>query len=90
MAGTCQHSDVFRWYAIFLSEVFGHDNIVVGYDSFDSGNDKFIFNLVTELSEFRVSARLRAKENAFLRTKTEKRKQAFNAPSCRSQDRNGL
>jgi hypothetical protein len=42
--------------------------------------------VLTELSEFRVSKQSRAKKDAFLRLKAEKRKTTYNSLACRSQD----
>ena len=57
VAGTCQYSDILGRHAILFREVLRHDNIVIGDDSFDGGNDELILNAGFQL--FQVSLQVR-------------------------------
>ena len=41
----------------FFCEVFRYNNVVIGYDSFDSGDDKLIFYLGFQFFQMRLQIR---------------------------------
>ena len=57
MAGACQHCYVLGRNAVFFREVFRYDEIVVGYNSFDSGNNELVSYARFQLFEMSLQIR---------------------------------
>ena len=67
VAGTCKDCYVFWWHTIFFCEVFRYNNVVIGYDSFDSGDDKLIFYLGFQFFQMRLQIRRGSDEDQCIR-----------------------
>ena len=67
VAGACKDSDVFGWYAIFFCEIFRYNHVVIGYDSFDSSDNKLILNLCFQLFQMSFQIRRGGDENQCIR-----------------------
>ena len=63
MAGTCQYSNILSRDAIFLSEIFRDNQVVIGYNTFDGSYDEFILNLSLQFLQVNLQIRGRCNED---------------------------
>ena len=67
MAGTCQYSNILSRDAIFLSEIFRDNQVVIGYNTFDGSYDEFILNLSLQFLQVNLQIRGRCNEDERIR-----------------------